>query len=92
MQLAWTPESVEDREAIYTFIEADNPHAALALDTLISEKAERLLEQPGLGRPGRVPGTRELVFHPNYLLVYDEVQDRLRILRVLHAARQWPRN
>lgn len=92
MQLVWTPESVEDREAIYAFIEADNPRPALALDTLISEKAERLLEQPGLGRPGRVPGTRELVLHPNYLLVYDEVQDCLRILRVLHAARQWPRN
>ena len=91
MQLVWTPESVEDREAIYAFIEADNPRAALALDTLISEKAERLLEQPGLGRPGRVPGTRELVLHPNYLLIYDQVEDRLRILRLLHAARQWPR-
>jgi addiction module RelE/StbE family toxin len=91
MQLVWTPESVDDREAIYAFIEVDNPRAALALDTLISEKAERLLEQPGLGRPGRVRGTRELVLHPNYLLIYDQVQDRLRILRVLHAARQWPR-
>ena len=92
MQLVWTPESVEDREAIYAFIELDNPRAALALDTLISEKAERLLEQPGLGRPGRVRGTRELVLHPNYLLIYDKVEDRLRILRVLHAAREWPRN
>ena len=92
MQLVWTPESVEDREAMYAFIEADNQRAALALDTLISEKAERLLEQPGLGRPGRVRGTRELVLHPNYLLIYDQVEDRLRILRVLHAARQWPRN
>ena len=92
MQLVWTPESVEDREAIYAFIEVDNPRAALALDTLISEKAERLLEQPGLGRPGRIRGARELVLHPNYLLIYDQVEDRLRILRVLHAARQWPRN
>jgi plasmid stabilization system protein ParE len=31
------------------------------------------------------------VLHPNYLLIYDEVEDRLRILRVLHAAREWPR-
>jgi plasmid stabilization system protein ParE len=37
MQLVWTPESVDDREAIYAFIEADNPRAALALDALISE-------------------------------------------------------
>ena len=69
MQLVWTPESVDDREEIYAYIEADNPRAALALDSLISDSAERLLEQPGLGRPGRVRGTRELVLHPNYLLI-----------------------
>ena len=92
MQLAWTPESVDDREAIYAFIEADNPRAALALDALISEQADRLTQHPGLGRRGRVPGTRELVLHPNYLLIYDQMDDRIRVLRVLHAARQWPRN
>ena len=44
MQPLWTPESLEDREAIYAYIEADNPRAALALDSLISESAERLDE------------------------------------------------
>ena len=34
MQLVWTPESVEDREAIYAFIEADNPRAVLTIDGL----------------------------------------------------------
>ena len=34
--------------------------------------------------------TRELVAHQNYILVYDTAGDLVRVLRVLHAARQWP--
>ena len=90
MKLSWTPEAIADRDAIFDYIEADNPAAAAALDELFSEKAERLTDHPKLGRPGRVEGTRELVVHENYTLVYDIVGDLTRILRVLHAARQWP--
>jgi addiction module RelE/StbE family toxin len=90
MELHWTPEAIQDREAIYDFIEADNPIAALALDELFDEKADRLVDHPDLGRPGRFPGTRELVAHQNYILVYDLAGELVRVLRVLHAARQWP--
>lgn len=90
MELFWTPEAIQDRNDIYEFIEADNPAAALALDELLAEKAGRLVDHPGLGKPGRAPGTRELVAHQNYILVYDTVGDLVRVLRVLHAARQWP--
>ena len=90
MELFWTPEATQDREDIYDYIEADNPAAALALDELFAEKAGRLVDHPGLGRPGRVIGTRELVAHQNYILVYDVADDLVRVLRVLHAARQWP--
>ena len=90
MKLFWTPEATQDRDAIYDYIEADNPAAALALDELFAEKAVRLVEHPSLGRPGRFAGTRELVAHQNYILIYDVVSDLVRVLRVLHAARQWP--
>jgi addiction module RelE/StbE family toxin len=89
-ELFWTPEAIQDRETIYDYIEADNPAAALALDELFEEKAGRLVDHPNLGRPGRVARTRELVAHQNYVLVYDVTGDRVRILRVLHAAIQWP--
>jgi toxin ParE1/3/4 len=90
MELFWTPEAIQDRDEIYDYIEADNPVAALALDELFEEKAGRLVDQPGIGRLGREAGTRELVAHKNYILVYDVTADSVRVLRVLHAARHWP--
>ena len=65
---------------------------ASALAKLIRARAGRLSEPPTLFRKGRVRGTREMVVHPNYLVVY-RVQERGRrveILRVLHTTRQWP--
>ena len=90
MKLVWTRSAREDRKAIREYIAVDNPSAALDLDELLSDKAALLLDHPGLGRPGRLGGTRELVAHRNYLLIYDVVGDLVRVLRVLHAARQWP--
>jgi len=52
--------------------------------------AGRLVDQPGLGRPGRVAGTRDWVAHQNDILVYDVTGALVRMLRVLHAARRWP--
>lgn len=90
MQLFWAPEAIHDREEIYDHIEADNPIAALALDELFEEKAGRLVDHPEMGRLGRVRGTRELVAHKNYILVYSLAEQAVNILRVLHAARMWP--
>ena len=90
MELFWTPEAIQDRDEIYDYIEADNPVAALALDELFEEKAGRLVDHPGMGRPRREAGTREMVGHKNYILVYDVTAYLVCVLRVLHAARQWP--
>ena len=90
LKLFWTPEAIQDRDEIYDYIEADNPAAALALDELMEKKATWLVDHPEMGRIGRVAGTRELVAHKNYVLIYDVTTDLVRVLRVLHAARQWP--
>jgi addiction module RelE/StbE family toxin len=90
MELFWAPEAIQDRDEIYDYIEANNPAAALTLDELFLEKAALLTTRPGLGRTGRIAGTRELVAHRNYILLYDLADDVVRVLRVLHTARQWP--
>ena len=92
MKLIWTRLAQQDRRSIRSYIAQDNPAAALALDALSSEKAARLVDHPALGRPGRVAGTRELVAHRNYIVIYDLADEKLRVLRVLHAARQWPQS
>ncbi|ESQ80285.1 type II toxin-antitoxin system mRNA interferase toxin, RelE/StbE family [Asticcacaulis benevestitus] len=90
MKTAWTLEARIDRSEIYTRIEDDDPVAALNMDELFEKRAADLIKHSMLGRAGRVSGTRELVVHPNYILIYDIAGDTIRILRVLHAAQHWP--
>jgi len=90
MRLHWTHRARAARRAIYDYIEAGNPAAALALDERFRKEATRLLTYPDSGRKGRAAGTRELVVHRHYIMVYDIVGDMVRVLRVLHTARQWP--
>ena len=92
MKLIWSPSARRNRREIRSYIERDNPAAAVRMDKLFESKAAVLLEHPRLGRRGRVAGTRELLVHQNYFLIYDLADDDtlVRILRVLHGARQWP--
>lgn len=76
--------------AIVDHIATDNPDAALTLLEDIERRAGNLSHHPRMGRLGRVAGTRELVVHANYIVVYAERGDGPVVLRVLHAARLWP--
>lgn len=91
MILAWTRSAQHDRRSIREYIAQHNPGAALALDELFSVQAERLKDHPALGRSGRVSGTRELVAHQNYILVYTVSGESVVVVRVLHASQQWPK-
>jgi len=83
--------AIEDRESIFMYIAGDNPTAAVALDERFQKKASQLLiDHPRAGRPGRVEGTRELLAHRHYILVYDVDDVRVRILRILHTSLQYP--
>ena len=88
--LEWTQLARADLLAIIDFISDDNLDAAQRVKDDIEVKASKLPDFPRMGRPGRVEGTRELVVWANYLIIYDETVFTIRILRVLHAAQQWP--
>jgi len=88
--LEWKATAIADLLAIIDYISDDNADAAQALKDEIEDKTSRLPEHPQMYRPGRVHGTREMVVRPNYAVVYSENPDAVTILRVLHAAQQWP--
>ena len=93
MKLEWSEAAQTDRNAIYDFIDASNPRAAIAVDDRIEEAVERLVGFPMSGRAGRVEGTRELVIDRTpYIAAYRVEDGKARILRLLHGAQEWPDN
>ena len=87
----WKAAAVADLLAIVDYISDDNPDAAQALKDEVEAKVSLLPEHSKLYRSGRVVGTREMVVRRNYIVVYAEDEGAVMVLRVLHAARQWPR-
>jgi toxin ParE1/3/4 len=90
VKIFWTPEAEQDRASIFDYIAADNPGAAIRMDELFGAASARLGDHPKLGRSGSVAGTRELIPHGNYRLVYEIGEDGIWILALVHTARQWP--
>ena len=90
MIVRWSAEAEQDRKSIATYIAADNPHAAARMDAVFDAAATSLSAFPHRGRAGAVAGTRELMPHENYRLVYEIDDETVSILAVIHAARQWP--
>lgn len=60
------------------------------MDDLFSAAAARLADHPQLGRPGQISGTRELIPHESYRLVYEIEGEAVWVLALVHTARLWP--
>lgn len=89
-QLEWKQLAEDDLAAILDFIAEDNPASAEHFAADIRAKAKQLQQHPELCRVGRKRGTREMVAHPNYILIYRVLTAKIEILRVKHIAQQWP--
>lgn len=90
MKIAWTPEAEQDRAAIWDYLEARDPEAALRMDRLFSDAVAALADFPMLGHERKVSGTRELTPHRSYRIVYEVVDETVWILVLIHTARRWP--
>lgn len=92
MRVRWIRKALANLDAEAAYIAQDNPQAARAMVERIQEAVSLLSDHPALGRPGRVPGTRELVVSDTpYILPYRVRGIVVEILRVLHTARKWPK-
>ena len=91
MIIEWLPVARADLLEIFDYILEDNPRAAGTVLDRIEEAVEQLAEHPGIGRPGRVEHTRELVIAGlPYIVPYVARHDRIYVLRVLHGSMKWP--
>lgn len=76
--------------AAIDYIAARDSAAAERIKALIEHHIALARVVPGMGRPGRVEGTRELIVHPNYIVIYRANDTRMTIIRVLHAHQRYP--
>jgi toxin ParE1/3/4 len=91
MRVKWTRRALDNLESAVEYIATDKPAAATDVALKILKSAKMLADQPGMGRLGRVAGTRELVV-PGlpYILPYVEKDGDVVILRVIHTSMKWP--
>ena len=92
MKIVWSPEAIEDLISLKAYLAEESPAAARRIVLRILHDVEHLLpDHPHMGRPGRVPGTRELVIAQTpYIVPYRVQHATIQILRVYHGARRWP--
>lgn len=91
MQVKWLRHALANLEQEADYLAQDNPQAAAALVVEADASTRCLAQHPDIGRPGRVPGTRELVLpHFPYIIPYRVTAQRVEILRVFHTSRKWP--
>lgn len=78
--------AVDDLQRIRNHIGEENPEAASRVAIQIVAACDRLEYLPERGRPGLVPGTRELASCWPYVIVYRVAGSTVEILRIWHSA------
>ena len=92
MRVRYTLQAKADLEEIFTYIARDNPAAARRVIKAIRRDIALLSSNPGIGRRGRIDGTRELVISRlPYIAAYRTADGFVDVLAVIHTARDWPR-
>jgi len=91
MRIEWLSDAVGDLIGIREYIAKDSPASAEGVAERILSTVDYLQSHPGIGRAGRVPGTREIII-PGlpYIVPYRVRGNNIEILGVLHTSRKWP--
>jgi plasmid stabilization system protein ParE len=85
--VVWRARALTDISRIVRHIATDNPVAASRVARELLLAGDSLVPFPRRGRPGRQPGTRELVAIRPYIIVYRLTgAETVTILRVWHGA------
>ena len=91
MRVRWLRKALRNLDDEAAYIATDDTAAARLVVKRVLDAVSSLAEQPGLGRPGRVPSTRELIVaKTRYIVPYRVRGDTVEILRVFHTSRRLP--
>lgn len=91
MRIEWLPEAARNLTAQLEWIAERDPWAAIDTGDAVHAAVARRADHPAIGRPGRVPATRELiVVGTPYLVVCRIEPNGVLVLRILHGAQRWP--
>jgi toxin ParE1/3/4 len=91
VRIEWLPGAARNLNAQLEWIAERDPWAAIDVGDTVHASVGRLTDHPALGRPGRVPATRELgVVGTPYVVVYRIERTVALVLRNLHGAQRWP--
>jgi toxin ParE1/3/4 len=90
LDVQWTDDAVRDLQQILDYIAFDSEGAAERLNHQLSQSIRVASEFPNGFKVGRTKGTREIVAHPNYIIVYRVLIEHIDIISVLHARQEYP--
>ncbi|WP_254492489.1 type II toxin-antitoxin system RelE/ParE family toxin [Bartonella sp. B1099] len=91
LPVVWLSSARDDLRQILTYIARENPFAARRMKRLLEESVLPLAEHPYLYRQSeRILGLREIIAHPNYLILYRVAANQIEIVAVVHARREFP--
>jgi len=91
MKVVWSRRAIQHLVSLRSYVAKDSEQNAALVAKRILVAIELLQTQPGMGRPGRVLGTRELVIPSTpYIVPYRVRRDRLELIAVLHGHQRWP--
>jgi toxin ParE1/3/4 len=91
MLIRWTAGAADDLERIPDYLFDETPQHAARIIRSLYNAISALKSFPNRGRPGKKPGTRELVVRPlPYIVVYQVSSDVVYVARILHGAQKWP--
>lgn len=89
-RIDWRKQAVDDLAAIGRHIALHSPiNADRFLDDIVAH-VELLTIYPFIGRSGLKPGTRELIVHTHYIVIYRVLPTVTSVLRVKHVAKKRP--
>ena len=90
LPISWSVTALDDLDTLTDYIAEFDVRAAIAMHDLIEESVRPVSNYPNIFRQGRIPGTREIVAHPNYIIVYRVTDTAIEVINVLHSRQEYP--